>query len=40
MTIAEAKVIVAARDTSTKDKREEFLIALKIVSGNAFVRQN
>lgn len=40
MTLEEAKEIVAAKDTSTIAKRNEFLIALKIVSGNAFVRQN
>lgn len=40
MTLQEARAIVALKDTSTADKRTEFLIALKIVSGNAFVRQN
>jgi hypothetical protein len=40
MTLEQAKEIIAARDTSTKAKKDEFLIALKIVSGNAFVRQN
>lgn len=40
MTIQQAKEIVAAKDTSTIEKRNEFLIALKILSGNAFVKQN
>jgi len=40
MTIAEAKEIVKEKDVSTKEKKDEFLIALKLLSGNAFVKQN
>lgn len=40
MTITEAKEIVAQKDISTVAKRNEFLIALKLLSGNAFVKQN
>ena len=40
MTIQEAKVIVNQKDISTVAKRNEFLIALKLLSGNAFVKQN
>lgn len=40
MTIAEAKQIISAKDTTTKEKKDEFLIALKLLSGNAFVKQN
>ena len=40
MTLQEAKEIVALKDTSTKDKRDLFLAALKILAANAFKRQN
>ena len=40
MTVEQAKVIVAAKDISTVDKRNEFLAALKLLSANAFIRQN
>lgn len=40
MTLAEARIIVAEKDISTVAKRNEFLIALKMLSSNAFNRQN
>lgn len=35
MTLEEAKEILKNGDASTAEKREQFLIALQVVSGNA-----
>ncbi len=39
MTLEQAKVIVAAKDITTKEKRELFLQALKILVASAFTPQ-
>jgi len=40
MTIEQAKQIIASGDISTKEKKDEYLKALQMVSGNPFTRQN
>lgn len=40
MTLEQARATVAEKDISTKEKRDLFVEALKILAANAFKKQN